>query len=137
MQPRRRPAAAAGLHHLPDFADDDADQQQYGGRIDQQEGNDDVGVGSIRVRPVSTTKVRKADSSARPTANGARTLRRDPPLDSANDGSNDGAEVSALVIPAKGELKAFRPPDHAGGRLMHSYHNVAKLRQFHGVCLLR
>jgi hypothetical protein len=28
-------------------------------------------------------------------------------LDSANDGSNDAAEVSALVIPAKGELKAF------------------------------
>ena len=37
-------------------------------------------VGSIRVRPVSTTKVRKADSSARPTANGASNLRRDQPL---------------------------------------------------------
>ena len=60
-----------------------------------------VRVGSIRVRPVSTTKVRKADSKARPTANGASSLRRDPPLDSANDGSNGGAEVSALVIPAR------------------------------------
>ncbi len=30
VQPCRRPAAAAGLHHLPDFADDDADQQQDG-----------------------------------------------------------------------------------------------------------
>jgi hypothetical protein len=28
-------------------------------------------------------------------------------LDSANDGSNDAAEVSALVIPAKGELKLY------------------------------
>jgi hypothetical protein len=38
--------------------------------------------------------------------------------------------VSALVIPAKGELMALRPPD---GGLMHSYHIVAKLRQFRGV----
>ena len=58
-------------------------------------------VGSIAVRPVSTTKVRKADSKARPTANGASHLRRDHPLDSASDGSNDAAEVSALVIPAR------------------------------------
>ena len=57
-------------------------------------------VGSIRVSPVSTTKVRNADSSARPTANGANTFRRDHPLGSASDGSNDAAEVSALVIPA-------------------------------------
>jgi hypothetical protein len=34
------------------------------------------------------------------TANGANHRRRDDPLGSANDGSNDGAEVSALVIPA-------------------------------------
>ncbi len=68
-------------------------------------------VGSIGVRPVSTTKVRNADNSARPTANGASHLRRDHPLDSANDGSNDAAEVSALVIPARGELKAFPSPD--------------------------
>jgi hypothetical protein len=54
-------------------------------------------------------------------------------LDSANDGSNDGAEESALVIPAKGSLKG-RPlaGTMLGGRLMHSYHNVAELRQFHG-----
>ena len=32
MQPRRRAAAAAGLNHLPDLADDDADQQQDGRR---------------------------------------------------------------------------------------------------------
>src|ERR1019366_2420840 len=38
------------------------------------------GVGRIRVRPVSTTKVRKVDSRARPTANGARNLLRGPPL---------------------------------------------------------
>src|SRR5882757_4503969 len=86
-------------------------------------------VGSIRVRPVSTTKVRNVDNSANPTANGASNLRRDHPLDSANDGSNDAAEVSALVIPANGELKALRPPE---GGLMHSYHIVAKLRQFRG-----
>ncbi len=64
------------------------------------------GVGWIRVRPVSTTKVRKVDSRARPTANGARNLLRGPPLDSANVGSSDGAEVSALVIPAKGKRVA-------------------------------
>src|SRR5665213_1198515 len=72
------------------------------------------GVGWIRVRPVSTTKVRKVDSKARPTANGAKNLLRGPPLDSANVGSSDGAEVSALVIPAKGKevAEAFRLPDH-------------------------
>ncbi len=107
VQPRRRPAAAAGLHHLPDFADDDADQHQDGRRIDQHERNDDFAGRLDRVRPVSTTKVRKVDSSARPTANGASNLRRRPPLGSANDGSNVGAEVSALVIPAKGELKGL------------------------------
>jgi len=62
-------------------------------------------VGAIRVRPVSTTKVRKADSSATATANGASHLRKGPLLDSANDGSNDGADESALVIPAMGSLK--------------------------------
>jgi hypothetical protein len=31
-----------------------------------------------------------------------------------------------------GKLKAFRPPIEIGGGLMHSYHNVAKLRQFRG-----
>jgi hypothetical protein len=85
------------------------------------------------VRPVRTTKVRKVDNSAKPTANGASHLRRDEALGSANDGSNDAAVVSALVIPARGELKAF---PFAGPRpaaeLMHSYHNVAKLRQFRG-----
>ncbi len=63
-------------------------------------------VGSIRVNPVSTTKVRNAVSSAITTANGASHLRRDPPLDSASDGSNGAAVVSTLVIPAKGELKS-------------------------------
>ncbi len=56
------------------------------------------GVGSIRLSPVSTTKVRTAESSAMTTANGASHFRRDP-LDSAGDGSNGAtAEVSALVI---------------------------------------
>src|SRR5450432_1525798 len=87
------------------------------------------GVGAIRVSPVSTTKVRKVDNSARPTANGASHRRKEDALGSANDGSNAGAEVSALVILAKGELKATS----AGCGLMHSYHIVAKLRQFRGV----
>src|ERR1039457_4193024 len=93
------------------------------------------GVGWIRVRPVSTTKVRKVDSRARPTANGARNLLRGAPLDSANVGSSDGAEVSALVIPAKGKRVAEGLPlaGNTDSRLMHSYHNVAKLRQFRGV----
>jgi hypothetical protein len=36
-------AAAAGLDHLPDFSDDDTDQQQDGRRIDQKERNDNFG----------------------------------------------------------------------------------------------
>ena len=77
-------------------------------------------------------KVRNADSSAIATANGATHFRRIPPLDSASDGSNDGAEVSAVVIPAIGELKGF---GSACRGLMHSYHNVAELRQFRGASL--
>src|SRR4051794_18855876 len=75
-------------------------------------------------------KVRNADSSAVATANGATHFRRIPPVDSASVGSNIGAEVSAVVIPAIGDLKGFVP---ACRGLMHSYHNVAKLRQFRGV----
>src|SRR5665647_265132 len=88
-------------------------------------------VGSIRVRPVSTTKVRKADNSARPTANGASHFRKDDALGSANDRSNDAVVVSALVIPARGEMKPF-PSTGAkpAAELMHTYHNVAELRQF-------
>jgi hypothetical protein len=42
--------------------------------------------------------------------------------------------VSALVIPAKGELKAFPPHrDDGGDGLMHSYHNVANLQQHCGI----
>ena len=37
VESRRRPAAAAGLHHQPDFADDDPDQEQDGGGVDEQE----------------------------------------------------------------------------------------------------
>ena len=58
-------------------------------------------VGSIELRPVRTTKVRKAESRARPTANGTSSLRSDRPLGSASDGSNDATEVFALVIPAR------------------------------------
>ena len=47
-------------------------------------------------------KVRNADSKAIPTASGATHFRRIPPVDSVNDGSNGGAEVSAVVIPAIG-----------------------------------
>src|SRR3954452_5799839 len=81
-------------------------------------------VGSIGVRPARTTKVRNADSSAIATANGATHFRRIPPPDSASDGSNDGAEVvSAVVIPAIGDLKGAWA---ACRGLMHSYHNVAE-----------
>ena len=66
-------------------------------------------------------KVRNADSSAIPTANGATHFRRIPPVDWVCDGSNDGAEVSAVVIPAIGELKGF---GSACCGLMHSYHSV-------------
>src|SRR5579871_2107427 len=55
-------------------------------------------VGSIGVRPVSTTKVRKADSSAIATANGANQRWNEKLLRSASDGSNGAAGVSALVI---------------------------------------
>src|SRR3954451_22790493 len=68
-------------------------------------------VGWIRVRPVSTTNVSRAESSATATANGATNRQRDRPLGSANDGSNDATEVSALVIWVRGE---WRPPA-AGG----------------------
>src|SRR6478736_3777023 len=66
-------------------------------------------------------KVRNADSSAIPTANGATHFRRMPPVDSVCDGSNGGAVVSAVVIPAIGELKGF---GSACRGLMHSYHSV-------------
>src|ERR1043165_10173457 len=75
-------------------------------------------------------KVKNADSSAIATANGATHFRRNPPPESASDGSNDGAEVvSAVAIPAIGELKGLVPAIRG---LMHSYHNVAELRQFRG-----
>jgi hypothetical protein len=67
-------------------------------------------VGSIGVRPLSTTKVRNADSSAIATANGASHFRRGDPFGSASVGSKVGAEVSALVIPACGELRVVRLP---------------------------
>src|SRR5258708_4168157 len=89
-------------------------------------------VGSIGVRPVSTTKVRNADSSAKPTANGASSLRKGHLRGSANDGSNDGADVSALVIPAMGERENMPPVGVPTAGLMHSYHNVAELRQIRG-----
>src|SRR3954454_2397974 len=81
------------------------------------------------VRPVSTTKVSTVNISAMPTASGATHFRRIPPVDSASDGSNGGAEVSAVVIPAIGDLKGF---GSACRGLMHSYHNVARMRQFRG-----
>jgi len=61
-------------------------------------------VGLIGVSPVSTTKVRKAESSARPMANGASNLRSGQPRGSAIDGSNEGAGVSALVIAQMSEM---------------------------------
>ena len=130
MQPGRRPAAAPGLHQLPDFADDDADQQQDGGAalISMKE-YDDVRRRLDRVRPVSTTKVRKADSRARPTANGASNLRRGSPWARRTTGRTVRPRCLRWSFRQRGELKAWGPP---GSRLMHSYHNVAELRQFHG-----
>ena len=55
-------------------------------------------VGTIGVRPVRTTNVRNADRSAIPTANGAISRRNGHPRGSAKDGSNDVADVSAVVI---------------------------------------
>src|SRR6266511_738691 len=73
-------------------------------------------------------KVRNADNSAIATANGATHFRRIPPPDSASDGSSGGAEVvSAVFIPTISDLKGLVP---ACRGLMHSYHNVAELRQF-------
>ena len=76
-------------------------------------------------------KVRNADSSAIATANGASHFRRGQPFGrSASDGSNVGAVVvSALVIPARWWAEGSPPTSE----LMQSYHNVAELRQFHGV----
>src|SRR5438309_2247278 len=81
------------------------------------------------VSPVRTRKVRKADSSANATANGASQRRADQRRgSSAGAVSKDAAEVSALVIPAMGAENGVR-----GGRiLMYSYHIVAELRQFRG-----
>jgi hypothetical protein len=89
-------------------------------------------VGSIGVSPVSTTKVRQADSSAKPTANGAISRRRGHALGSANDGSNVGADVSALVIPEQVSVKAWPSVRVTTAGLMHSYHNVAELRLIRG-----
>src|ERR1700747_600198 len=88
-----------------------------------------AGLGSIRVRPVSTMKVRKADSSAMPTANGASSRFRLRPFGSTNDGSNGAGVASALVIPAMGDAESGQVR-RCG--LMHSYHIVAKLRHFRG-----
>ena len=59
-------------------------------------------VGSIGVRPTKTTKVRNADSSARPIATGANSRRIVQPRGSASVGSCDGTGVSAVVIQRKG-----------------------------------
>src|SRR5450432_4598195 len=90
------------------------------------------GVGSIGVRPVRTTKVRNADNSAVATANGASHFRKDDALGSLADKSDDAAVVSALVIPAKGDGATS-----ARRGLMHSYHNVAELRQINGAKLYK
>jgi hypothetical protein len=74
-------------------------------------------------------KVKEAESSAIATANGASIRRSVQPLDSAGDESRTATEVSALVIPAMAMLTVFAS---AGSGLMHSYHNVAELRQFRG-----
>ena len=42
VQPRGRAPGTARLHHLPDFAHDDAEQQQHRRRVHQQQRDDDV-----------------------------------------------------------------------------------------------
>ena len=123
--------APAGLDHLPDLADDDADQQQDGRRIDQQEAVDDLRAsarsGSGRSGPRRSGRPTAAPSA---TANGASQRRSGQPWrGSANERSKLSGRVSALVIQAIGELKRV-----SRGRrgLMHSYHIVAELRQFRG-----
>src|SRR5579883_2423310 len=75
-------------------------------------------------------KVRKADNSAMPTANGANSRGKPLPLGSASDGSNGACAASALVIPAWCDAESGRVR-RCG--LMHSYHIVAELRHFRGV----
>ena len=55
-------------------------------------------------------------------------------MGSASDGSNDGAEVSAVVIPAIGVMNGLWSVCNG---LMHSYHNVAELRQFRGILVAK
>jgi hypothetical protein len=73
-------------------------------------------------------KVKNADKSAMPTAKGASQRRRVVRFGSASDGSKDAGAACALVIPGV-MLKRVMS---AGCGLMHSYHNVAELRQFRG-----
>src|SRR5580693_7372414 len=75
-------------------------------------------------------KVREAESSAIATANGASIRRSVQPVDSAGDESRTATDVSALVIPAM--VIMLTVSTSAGSGLMHSYHNVAELRQFRG-----
>ena len=70
-RPRRRACTTC-----PDLAADDAEQQQHGQRVDQQQRDDDLVGRRIGVRSASTTKVTAADSSARPTAIGPSNARR-------------------------------------------------------------
>jgi hypothetical protein len=42
MEPRARPAAAAALHHRPDLAQDDAEQEQHGDCVDAEQADDDL-----------------------------------------------------------------------------------------------
>src|SRR5215471_12055664 len=88
-------------------------------------------VGSIGVKPVRTTKVRNADSSAIPTANGASSRRQENPLGSASDGSNEAAGVSALVIPEIEVMRMALTPACPRTDAFIS-HLVAELRQFRG-----
>ena len=95
---------------------------------------DDDLAGSARSASGRSARRRSGTPTAAPapTANGASQPAQGGRLrGSASDGSSDGADVSALVILAIGRMNANRPPPPAD-RLMHSYNNVAQLRQFRG-----
>ena len=72
------------------------------------------------------------DTIAMPTANGASQRRTGQRRLSSGDESKGVGEVSALVIPANEMVMAILMLQCPMFGLMHSYHNVAELRQIRG-----
>ena len=88
-------------------------------------------VGAIGVRPVRTTKVRNADSSASATANGASQPPQDDPL-RIRQPTDRAIGAERLCAGHSGKVGELNGLASAGRGLMHSYNNVAELRQFRG-----